>query len=513
MVYKHIKKHPKSHQNSHTQSSLYLSSNHHQENKMMMMQSEHLIQTSWPIESYFHSDSDYYESEHHGTFSSINSTPENSMISSGLYGCVEYPMLGYDQMLDPSPVYSESQNINTLDDVCRWLCDDADDDQELEEIQSIVTVVDFMEEPNEVMEPEDQTGLQSLLMAYVESMSMGQIELAKVIVRCISEKINPNGQTLERIAFNLFVENQEEYLKQESIRNFKIAFRVFYDTFPYGRFAHFTANSTILEVVPTHVESVHIVDFDLGEGSQWPQVIEAMAQMNKSLIITSIKLDEDQNSQFVQTRWHLCKFARSFGLNLKVQEIEMGQLLKVTEGRKPEKEFMVFNCMVGLPHMGKKRKTNEVNDFLKVAKFVLSENKGIITFGDGEEGERKGDYLDFPSFFNSNLTHYKALYESMEQGFPSYLNEARIAMETLFLAPFVSSKSWFQKWEEHRENMASWKVLGLKGVKMSKESWNEARELVKEGESSYGIRIEGENGNEMVLEWSGVPLVRVSAWV
>ncbi|KAL8259257.1 hypothetical protein R6Q59_027210 [Mikania micrantha] len=78
------------------------------------------------------SDSDYYESEHHETFSSINSTPENSMISSGLYGCVEYPMLDYDQMLDRSAVYSESRNINTLDDVCRWLCDDVDDDQELE---------------------------------------------------------------------------------------------------------------------------------------------------------------------------------------------------------------------------------------------------------------------------------------------------------------------------------------------------------------------------------------------
>ncbi|KAD3338093.1 hypothetical protein E3N88_33614 [Mikania micrantha] len=76
--------------------------------------------------------SDYYESEHHETFSSINSTPENSMISSGLYGCVEYPMLDYDQMLDRSAVYSESRNINTLDDVCRWLCDDVDDDQELE---------------------------------------------------------------------------------------------------------------------------------------------------------------------------------------------------------------------------------------------------------------------------------------------------------------------------------------------------------------------------------------------
>ncbi|KAI3759903.1 hypothetical protein L1987_50288 [Smallanthus sonchifolius] len=478
----------------------------------MMMQSEHLIQTSWPIQSYFHSDSDYYESQHHEIFSSINSTPEKSMISTELYGCVEHPLLGYDQMQNPSPVYSESQNISTLDDVCRWLCDD-DHDQELEEIQSIVTIADVMEESNDVMEPESETGLENLLQAYADGMSMGQLELAKVIVRCISEKINPVGQTLERIAFNLFVESQEEYLKQESMRNFKMAFRVFYDIFPYGRFAHFTANSTILEVIPTHMESVHIVDFDLGEGSQWPQVIQAIAQMKKSLIITSIKLDQEQDSQFDQTRWHLCNFARTFGLNLKVQQMEMQQLMKAIEARKLAQEFLVFNCMVGLPHMGKTRKTNQVTDFLKVAKSVLTENQGIITVGDGEEGERTRNHLDFPSFFNKNLAHYKALYESMEHGFPSYLNEARIAMETHFLAPFVSSKSWFQKWEEQRENNGFKELVGLKGVQMSKESWNEARELVKEGESLYGIRIEGENGNAMVLEWSGIPVARVSAWV
>ncbi|MFS7976808.1 putative transcription factor GRAS family [Helianthus anomalus] len=480
---------------------------------MMMMQSKDLIQTSWPNQSYFHSNSYYCESEHHEIFSSINSTPENSIVSSGLYGCDDYPLLEYDQMQDPSPVYNESQNINTLDDVCRWLCDDDDDDndRESEEIQSIITVAaDAMEESNDVMEPESQTGLENLLKAYADGMSMGQTELTKVIVKCIREKINPVGQTIERIAFKLFDETQEEYIKQESMRNFKIAFRVFYDIFPYGRFAHFTANSTILEAVPAHVESVHIVDFDLGEGSQWPQVIQAIAQMKKSLIITSIKLDQDQDSQFHQTRWHLCKFARTFGLNLKVQEIEIGQLVNLIEGRKSGKEFFVFNCMVGLPHMGKTRTTNQVTDFLKLAKLVLAQNQGIITFGDGEEGESMGNHSDYPLFFDNNLAHYKALYESIECGFPSYLNEARIAIETLFLAPFISSKSWFQKWEERIENTG---LDGLKGVKMSIESWNEARELVKEGESQYGIRIDGENGNEMVLEWRGVPLVKVSAWV
>ncbi|KAK9069978.1 hypothetical protein SSX86_010376 [Deinandra increscens subsp. villosa] len=422
-------------------------------------------------------------------------------------------MISSESSMQPSPIYSDPQNINTLDDVCRWLCDD-DDHQETEEIQSVVTVGDVMKES----ESESQMGLQNLLEAYADGISMGQIELSKVIVRCINEKTNPSGQILERLAFNLFQNQAEEYLKEESMRNLKMAFRVFYDIFPYGRFAHFTANSIIIESIPTHVESVHIVDFHLGEGCQWPPLIEAVARMNKSLIITSIKLDQDQDSQFDQTKMNLCNFAKSLGLHLKIQEMGMAQMMTEINQRNLGSEFnqfLAFNCMIGLPHMGITRTTTQVMDFLKLATRVLANKKGIITVGDGEEGARTGNYSDFSSFFNKTLAHYKALYESIEWGFPSCLNEGRMAMETLFVSPFIKSESWFQKWDEGRENMGLWQNLGLKGVKMSMDRWIEGRELVKAGESPYGIGIgigRG-NGNEMVLEWRGVPVVRVFAWV
>ncbi|XP_071738492.1 protein NODULATION SIGNALING PATHWAY 2-like [Rutidosis leptorrhynchoides] len=473
-----------------------------------MMQSELLIQTSWPLHSYFNSNLDHYESDQHEFLSQLNSNPENSTIT---HDC---SLLDYDirnQTVDGD----DSQYIMALDDVRRWLCDV---DQEIEEIQSNDTFESVLtEELNDVMDPESQSGLKILLNAYAEAMSMGQMELSRVIVRCISEKVIPIGPTIERIAFNLFrcTENQEEaYLKQESMRNFKTAFRTFYEVFPYGRFAHFTANLAIIEALPTHVESVHIIDFDLCEGSQWPVVIEAISQQGKSLTITSVKLD-DHDSQFEHTKWQLCSYARNFGLNLKVQEMDMRKIREDMErstffGR----EFVVFNGMVSLPHMGRTRKTTQVMTFLDIAKAVLAKNEGIITFGDGEDCKEKiRNSSDFSSFFNKYMSHYRALYESTECSFLSYLKEARMAMETLFFAPFISSQSWFQKWDEGRENAVARMELGLKGRPMSEESLNEAKELVKEGESLYGVRIEGENGNEMVLEWNGTPLVKVSVWV
>ena len=251
------------------------------------MQSELLIQSSWPTHSYFHS-----------IPSPIPSFSNNDFI-------------GYDQM-------------ESFDDVCKWLCDD---DLQMETESEIpignsydwsptLSITSSESHDSESMETEPQTGIHDLLTAYAEAIGLHQIELAEVIQTCICEKSTPNGSALERLALNLFpcAENGKEYLKQESMRNFKPAFRGFYEIFPYGRFAHFTTNSTILEAIPTHVDSVHVVDFDMGEGSQWAVVIQAMAQRRKSLTITSVKLEDDNNnnnSSFEETKSHLLNYARS----------------------------------------------------------------------------------------------------------------------------------------------------------------------------------------------------------
>ncbi|GFY95775.1 hypothetical protein Acr_11g0000810 [Actinidia rufa] len=100
----------------------------------------------------------------------------------------------------------------------------------------------------------------------------------------------------------------------------------------------------------------------------------------------------------------------------------------------------------------------------------------------------------------------------MEWNFPVSLAEARIAMESLFVAPFVSSPFWLRKWEKVREGSDLYAEIGLNGLRLTKENLVEAKEMVRDGESLYAVRIGGQNNNEMVLEWRGNPLVRVSTW-
>lgn len=371
--------------------------------------------------------------------------------------------------------------------------------------------------PGNNLETDNQLYLRHLLTAHGEAVENGHEELAEVIARRITERIDPLGEALERLAFNLFqsAENQASYLRQQSSKNFEAAFKAFYQCFPYGRFAHYTANSAILEAMPSDAETIHIVDFDMGEGIQWPPLMESLSRKGKSLRLTSIE-SGDSCWIFQETRRRLYDHARSLGLSLNVEEMALEDLVtevKRTKKKGGAREWLTFNLMVALPHMGRRADRSRVLEFLTLAKDLLAYSagdKGIITIGDGEAGGNLQNCPEYSSFFNSRFTHYQALFESMECNFPVYLAEARIAMEILFLSPYVSSHSWFQQWKDARGSQA---LHGLDGRRMSGESLIEAREIVNEQKTSYKVNLHEENENEVALEWRGIPLVRVSSWV
>lgn len=379
--------------------------------------------------------------------------------------------------------------------------------------------------PGEESELDKQLSVLHLLKAYGEAMENRQSDLADVIMRCVSDKVSLNDGPLLRLAFNLSqdVENHGDYLEKESSKNFDSAFRVFYQIFPYGRFAHFTANSAILEALPADTETIHIVDFDMGEAVQWPPMLEALARLKKGVKLTAIKWENENCHRapsiwsFEEAKRRLVDHARQFGLKLKVAEMEIEELaseIKRMKKRGGRREWLAFNCTVQLPHMGRMRSRKAVEEFLTVAKESManSANRGIITLADGDSWENLKDCSGFGSFFEGNIAHYQALLDSIESNFPVHLAEARMALECLFVSPFISSKVWLEKWMEIKASCNVEIGSSLEGWRISRESMEEAAEMVKGNQNLYRLRIGGQWNNEMILEWKGHPLVRVCAW-
>lgn len=379
--------------------------------------------------------------------------------------------------------------------------------------------------PGNGMEVDRQLNLHHLLEAYAEATENRHKELAEVIVKCINGKVNPLGEAVERVAFNLFhlSEDQGCYLQNESSINFEAAFKAFYQILPYGRFAHFAANSTILEALPSYAETVNIVDFDMGEGIQWPPLIEAMGPKRISLKLISIKTEEESTSsrwRFKITQRRLHDHARQCGQKLQIEEMTIEEL--VTEMKRMKKstgkQWLAFNCMFRLPHMAKKQQRSQAMEFLKIAKELLSYSatpSGIVVFADGESRGNGDSFPGYSSSFNNQLIHYKSLLESMEWHFPVNLAEARIALESLFLAPYICSTSWFHDWQENKIKGTSniMAETGLQGRRISIENLIQAKVLVNERETAYEVKIEEQKQHEMILEWRGTPLMRVSTWM
>ncbi|KAI9071679.1 hypothetical protein K1719_046352 [Acacia pycnantha] len=388
--------------------------------------------------------------------------------------------------------------------------------------------------PEQNMEVENQFSLPHLLEAIGEALEQGQNTLSKVILKHISHKVSPLGDPLERLAFNLSQNHDPTehgaFIKQEACKSFNKAFKAIYQGLPHGRIAHFTANSAILGSIPEDSEVIHIIDFDMGVGVQWPPLMEVIAQHHKTLKLTAIRLEEDESSdldcgskwKFEEIRRSLHEHAKSCGLKLKVEEQNIKEM--VTELKKLNKRggngngnrnFVAFNCMVGLPHMGRVRSRSHVLEFLREARnFIKSSpsNKGIIAFGDGEACEKLRNSTNFISFFNGHLVHYHALLESMESNFPFQFSEARTAIENLFVAPYISSDDWFQKWEDMRQYQKVQSETELQGRSLREETLMEVGEMLRRIEGLYEVKIEGNNGNEMVLQWKGTQLLRISTW-
>ncbi|KAK2643345.1 hypothetical protein Ddye_025108 [Dipteronia dyeriana] len=437
---------------------------------------------------------------------------------------------------------SDQFTVDELEGLCEWMASQEDveslnlstissDHQESICVQSDQTSLVL---PYKDMEIDDHLSILHLLKAYGEATELGQEDLSREIVRRLKEKACPIGATLERVAYHFIkvLEKQVDYLSTQSIKNYEAAFKAFYQIFPYGRFAHFAANSVILEAIPEDARVVHIVDFDIGKGIQWPPLIEELARRssgNALFRLISIKWEEDHDcpspNSFTETKKRLYEQARISGLRLKVEEMDMEGLaseMSKIKLRGRRNEWLSFNLMVDLPHMGTIRNVKHVIEFLKVAKDSINDHsvnfngasRGIITVGNVIEAEKLMDSNGFESFFQGKLLQLQAFFESMEWHFPFHFTEARMAMESLFLAPQVSYLSGgSRKWEETatRESR-DLEAIGLEAWRMSRDHVQEAKELVREGESLYWVSTEGDSENQLVLGYMGTPLVRFSSW-
>ncbi|KAF0926992.1 hypothetical protein E2562_029219 [Oryza meyeriana var. granulata] len=298
-------------------------------------------------------------------------------------------------------------------------------------------------------------------------------------------------------------------------------FRSFYEAGPYVKFVHFTANQAILEAFEG-CNSVHVIDFDLKDGVQWPSLIQALAVRPGGppfLRITGIGPHAGGNrDELRDVGIRLAEFARSFNVPFAFRGIAADQL----DGLRPwmfqvaPGEAVAVNSVLQLHRLlvdQDAAATSFPAPIDAVLDLVASMNPKIFTVVEQEADHNKSSLLER---FTNSLFYYASMFDSLEavsrhaggDGAGNPLAEAYLQGE---IADIVSREGSSRV--ERHEQMPRWmerlRRAGLTQLPLGPAALWHAMQVREFTSAGFGVQ---ETGGFLTLTWHNQKLYSASVW-
>ncbi|XAR66950.1 hypothetical protein NMG60_11013341 [Bertholletia excelsa] len=293
----------------------------------------------------------------------------------------------------------------------------------------------------------------------------------------------------------------------------EIFYHSFYEACPYLKFAHFTANQAILEAFNGH-DCVHVIDFDLMHGLQWPALIQALALRpggSPVLHLTGIgppSLDGRDSLREVGLR--LAELARSVNVRFSFRGIAASRL----EDVKPwmlqvdPKEAVAINSIMQLHKLlGPDPSRGSPIDI--VLSWIRDLNPKIMTLVEQEANHNQPEFLDR---FTEALYYYSTMFDSLE----SCSAQPEKALAELYIQREICNVVCYEGLDrvERHEPLANWtNRLGRAGFRRLPLGFNAYKQasMLLTLFSAEGYCVEEGDGS-LTLGWHSRPLISASAW-
>ncbi|XP_065859116.1 scarecrow-like protein 18 [Euphorbia lathyris] len=289
---------------------------------------------------------------------------------------------------------------------------------------------------------------------------------------------------------------------------------------PFIRFSHLTANQAILEAIEIGQPSIHIIDFDIMHGVQWPPLMQALADRSNNSLYSPPMLritgtGHDLNILH-RTGDRLLKFAESLGLRFQFHPLlllnndpsSLALHLPSAITRLPD-EALAVNCVFYL-HRLLKDDSRDLRMFLHRIKML---NPKVVTVA---EREANHNHPFFFQRFMEALDYYTALFDSLEATLPPNSRD-RLAVEQIWfgkeIVEIVAEEGEGRR--ERHERFESWEMMlrsaGFSNVALSPFALSQAKLLLRLHYPSEGYQLQIIN-NCFFLGWLNRPLFSVSSW-
>ncbi|KVI02390.1 scarecrow-like protein 18 [Cynara cardunculus var. scolymus] len=397
--------------------------------------------------------------------------------------------------------------------------------------------------------------LRQLLSSCAQSISNSDFAAAHRITTILSSNSSPYGDSSERlihsftkalslrirlhlnlptpfpIKVNNFSNNSSSnYHDQNDDAILQSSYLSLNQITPFIRFSQLTANQAILEAIDQpqpqnhsftsspQPHDIHILDFDIMHGVQWPPLMQAIADRHHppTLRITATGTNLDI---LRRTGDRLSKFAHSLGLRFRFFPLLLPDqtnnhhtvddvINHLSAVLLLPNEILAVNCVLYLHRLLIDR-----DKLCLLLRKIKAMNPKVVTLA---EREANHNHPLFLSRFEEALSYYTAIFDSLEATLPPNSRERMEVEQVWFgreIADIVTAEG--EKRRERHERFLSWEMMmriaGFRNVALSPFALSQAKLLLRLHYPSEGYNLEVVN-DSFFLGWQNKPLFSVSSW-
>ncbi|XP_014493671.1 scarecrow-like protein 34 [Vigna radiata var. radiata] len=376
--------------------------------------------------------------------------------------------------------------------------------------------------------------LRNLLLMCAQSVYANDIRAATELLKQIRQHSSPFGDASQRVA-HYFANGldarlvgagsggheQFSFLNSQRITaaEYLKAYQVFLSSTPFKKFTYFFANTMIMEAA-AKIETVHIIDFGILYGFQWPILIKFLSNREggpPKLRITGIEFPQPgfrPSERIEETGHRLANYCKRYNVPFEYHAIASRnwETIQVEALKIESNEIVAVNCHMRFEHL-LDESTVEVNSPRNgVLHLIRKINPDIFT-----QIIVNGSYSSpfFTTRFKEALFHFSAVYDLFDTVIPRE-NDWRMTIERELLgreamnviacegSDRVQRPETYKQWQV-RNTRAGFKQLPLKKELMAK-----FRTKLKEYHRDF---VFAEDNNWMIQGWKGRIFNASTCWV
>ncbi|KAI3439600.1 GRAS domain-containing protein [Psidium guajava] len=376
----------------------------------------------------------------------------------------------------------------------------------------------------------DVVDLSTLLTLCAQAVTMDDRASSGELLKQIRRHASPTGDGMERMA-HYFATGLEARLAGSGSQIYKAlmarpasvvdvlkAYHLFLAACPFKKLSNFFSNKTIMNVAG-EAPKLHIIDFGILYGFQWPGLIERLSSSPcgpPKLRITGIDLPQPgfKPEEIVEeTGRRLASYAKTFNVPFKFNAIAKNwDAIKVEELDIQSDEILVVNCVFRLHHILDDTVLAEESPRDVVLNLIRKMNPHIFI-----QGAINGGYgVPFFSLrFRAALFHYSAIFDMLDATVPRDVQE-RLLLEREVLGRQAMNVIACEGSEriERPETYKMWHLrnrrAGFRQLPLDKDMVRLAKDRLKSHyHKDFGIE---EDGQWLLQAWKGRIVFALSTW-